>query len=41
MGLAIVAATLNDPEASPLEWVPLSGDLGFFVGVVSYRMGSG
>jgi hypothetical protein len=24
----------------PLEWVPLSGDLGFFVGVVSYRMGS-
>ena len=41
MGLAIVAATVNDLEALPLEWVPLSGDFGLFVGVVSYRMGSG
>ncbi len=41
MGLAIVAATFNDLEALPLEWVPLSGDSGLFVGIVSYRMGSG
>jgi hypothetical protein len=41
MGIAIVAATFNDLEALPLEWVPPSRDLGLFVGVVSYRMGSG